>query len=82
VSTAGDYRRRRYDGPMTDPPHAGLCQRCACRRDVVTATSRFVLCTRAFADPAYPKYPRLPVLHCVGYLERAPEDESGQKERD
>jgi hypothetical protein len=64
---------------MTDPPRAGLCARCACRRDVVTATSRFVLCTRAFTDPAYPKYPRLPVLHCAGYREQPHDDEPARK---
>jgi hypothetical protein len=59
---------------MTDPPRAGLCERCAWRRDVVTANSRFVLCRRAFDDPAYPKYPRLPVLQCAGYVERRDDD--------
>jgi hypothetical protein len=55
---------------MTDPPRAGLCESCAYRRDVVTENSRFVLCTRSFDDAAYPKYPRLPVVRCAGYVEK------------
>ena len=67
---------------MIEPPRVGLCVRCAWRRDVVTATSRFVLCTRAFDDPAYPKYPRLPVLQCAGYVEVPPDGEPAGTERD
>jgi hypothetical protein len=29
--------------------------------------SVFYLCERSLTDPAYPKYPRLPVLECAGY---------------
>jgi len=29
--------------------------------------SVFYLCQRSFAEPEYPKYPRLPVLRCAGY---------------
>jgi hypothetical protein len=57
-------------------PLAGLCDRCLHRRDVVTATSRFVLCTRALSDPAFAKYPRLPVIRCPGF-EAAPPDPPG-----
>lgn len=42
--------------------------------------SVFLRCERARKDPAYPKYPPLPVWNCVGYeeapragAERAPE---------
>lgn len=28
------------------------------------------MCLRHRTDPAYPKYPRLPVLRCGGYEER------------
>jgi hypothetical protein len=66
---------------MTDPQRAGLCESCAYRRDVVTASSRFVLCRRAFDDAAYPKYPRLPVLQCPGYLEQQQNDEPVGKGR-
>jgi hypothetical protein len=27
----------------------------------------FYKCERAATDPAFPKYPRLPVLECAGY---------------
>ena len=29
--------------------------------------SLFTLCTRGLTDPAWPKYPRLPVLQCTGF---------------
>ena len=47
----------------------GLCGTCRMARRIVTARgSTFVYCTRAESDPGYTKYPRLPVLHCAGYL--------------
>jgi hypothetical protein len=27
----------------------------------------FVLCERSLTDPAYPRYPRVPVLVCAGF---------------
>jgi hypothetical protein len=52
-------------------PHAGLCETCIHRREIRTDKgSIFTMCLRSFQDPAYPKYPRLPVLRCAGY-ERA-----------
>ncbi len=52
---------------------AGLCGTCAmCRRIVTARGSTFFYCTRADSDPAYAKYPRLPVLHCAGYLNSSP----------
>ena len=46
----------------------GLCLHCRHARIVVSrAESRFYLCKRSRTDPAYPKYPRLPVLRCDGY---------------
>ena len=29
------------------------------------------MCDRSRSDPAYPRYPRLPVLECAGYERRA-----------
>jgi hypothetical protein len=29
--------------------------------------SRFVLCERSRTDPAFPRYPPLPVVRCGGY---------------
>ncbi|MGN6373478.1 MAG: hypothetical protein ACTHM1_10905 [Solirubrobacteraceae bacterium] len=49
-------------------PPAGLCETCAHRREVRnTRGSVFSLCERSRTDPAYPRYPRLPVLECQGY---------------
>ena len=36
------------------------------------------MCQRSFADPAYPKYPLLPVVACPGYEPARPE--AGQKD--
>lgn len=60
---------------------AGLCGSCRHgRRMVSDRGSVFLRCERARKDPAYPKYPPLPVWNCVGYeealragAERAPE---------
>jgi hypothetical protein len=48
-------------------PAAGLCA--ACRWAAVHASARatYLRCRRAETDPAYPRYPRLPVLACAGY---------------
>jgi len=46
----------------------GLCGSCVHRQLVRTGRgSEFSLCRRSRTDPAYPKYPRLPVLACVGH---------------
>lgn len=48
--------------------NVGLCLHCRHARIVISrAESRFYLCKRSSTDPAYPKYPRLPVLQCDGY---------------
>ena len=64
---------------MSEPPTprrrtgagAGLCDTCA-HQQVVRNTrgSAFSLCTRSRDDPAYPRYPRVPVLGCPGYEPR------------
>jgi hypothetical protein len=55
----------------------GLCITCQHLRLVHTdRCSVFCQCQRSATDPAYPKYPRLPVLYCPGYevkKEDAPE---------
>ena len=52
-------------------PAAGLCDSCAFQRVVPnTRGSVFSLCNRSREDPAYPRYPRLPVLDCPGYERR------------
>ncbi len=51
-----------------EPPAAGLCRSCRHRRDVSSRRgSRFVLCLRSRDDPAFPKYPELPVTRCSGF---------------
>jgi hypothetical protein len=52
-------------------PAAGLCDSCVFQRVVPnTRGSLFSLCNRSRKDPAYPRYPRLPVLDCPGYERR------------
>jgi hypothetical protein len=49
-------------------PPAGLCDRCLHQRLVPnTRGSVFSLCERSQVDPAYPRYPRLPVSTCPGF---------------
>jgi hypothetical protein len=46
----------------------GLCASCIFMRKIHSDRgSTFYLCQRSAADPRFPKYPRLPVLHCGGY---------------
>src|SRR5207247_10768312 len=52
-------------------PSAGLCDSCGFARNLRSAKeSSFLLCRRSEVDPAYPRYPRLPVASCAGYLPR------------
>jgi 3-hydroxyacyl-[acyl-carrier-protein] dehydratase len=53
--------------------HPGLCR--TCRFSTIIRSDRgslFYQCRISFADPAFLKYPRLPVLHCAGYEAMAP----------
>jgi hypothetical protein len=57
--------------PPRQGPAAGLCDTCAYQREVRnTRGSTFSLCERSREDPAYPRYPRLPVTECAGYERR------------
>jgi hypothetical protein len=50
---------------------AGLCD--ACRHQKIirnTRGSAFSLCERSKTDKRFPKYPRVPVVRCVGFEER------------
>jgi hypothetical protein len=48
--------------------HAGLCAQCRCSRRIESERgSVFFMCERSRTDPAFPKYPRLPVQQCAGY---------------
>jgi hypothetical protein len=47
---------------------AGLCEDCQYSKIIRSDRgSGFYQCLRSFNDPAFPKYPRLPVLQCSGY---------------
>jgi hypothetical protein len=48
-------------------PHPGLCASCKNARRVGGRRSDFWLCELSQRDPAYPRYPRLPVMRCAGY---------------
>jgi hypothetical protein len=62
--TGQDSNRDRDD----DRRRIGLCADCRFMRLVQSARgSKFYLCERSATDPAFPKYPRLPVLQCRGY---------------
>ena len=62
------------DRPVTPP--AGLCETCANVKVIETRKgSRFYLCTLSDVDPRFPKYPRIPVLRCAGYVPAAAETE-------
>jgi hypothetical protein len=46
----------------------GLCARCANVQLVASARgSRFYLCRLSTVDPAFPRYPTLPVVACGGF---------------
>jgi L-amino acid N-acyltransferase YncA len=52
-----------YERPL------GLCSSCTHRKLVRSGRgSTFSMCLLHRTDPAYPKYPRLPVKACAGYL--------------
>lgn len=49
----------------------GLCLACTHSRKIESDRgSVFFLCKLSETDPAFPKYPRLPVLSCSGYIPR------------
>jgi len=46
----------------------GLCAHCLHARLIESSKgSQFLRCQLSQSDPAFPKYPRLPVLACPGY---------------
>lgn len=57
----------------------GLCDGCLHQKLVRnTRGSVFTLCLRSREDPAYPRYPRLPVSACPGFEPRSePDVDSG-----
>jgi hypothetical protein len=58
---------------------AGLCADCRySRRKKSDRGSTFYFCERSATDPAFPKYPRLPVLECSGFERISREQEHAQ----
>jgi hypothetical protein len=45
----------------------GLCRTCEHLRLLASPRSVFARCALADSDPAFPRYPPLPVLRCGGY---------------
>jgi hypothetical protein len=62
----------------------GLCSTCVHAKEMRNDRgSVFLLCLLSRSNARYPKYPRLPVLHCGGYeplivLAGKAEDEAGK----
>jgi hypothetical protein len=57
-------RRRLLARLGADP---GLCAACVHLRLLASPRSVFVRCGLAASDPAFPRYPALPVLRCAGF---------------
>ena len=56
------------DAATMDRARAGLCADCAHAQRVESSrASVFFLCLKAASDPAFQKYPALPVRVCPGY---------------
>jgi hypothetical protein len=51
------------------PLHPGLCARCRHLRLLRGRRSTFVRCALAETDPAFARYPPLPVVRCEGFEE-------------
>jgi hypothetical protein len=61
------------EAPARADGAVGLCADCAHAQRVVSGRgSLFWLCRLSANDPAFARYPRLPVLRCPGH-ERKPE---------
>ena len=67
----GGAGERAVGGRQLTGPAPGLCVDCAHVRTVRSGKgSTFYLCERSRVDPAFPRYPRIPVLRCRGYEPR------------
>jgi hypothetical protein len=53
------------------PVKPGLCETCVHLRLLASRTSVFVRCGLAETDPAFPRYPPIPVLRCAGYARKS-----------
>jgi hypothetical protein len=74
ASNSGDKPNNESSAADRSRPNAGLCERCVHGRRITSSRgSVFYLCGLSAVDPAYPKYPRLPVIRCDGFRERGKE---------
>jgi hypothetical protein len=49
-------------------PHPGLCADCVHAREITSARgSTFWRCALSDTNPTFPKYPRVPVISCLGF---------------
>ena len=56
------------DKRADDRSRLGLCADCLYSKPIESArASKFYLCGLSTIDPAFPKYPRLPVVQCSGF---------------
>ncbi len=63
--------QRKQESPGSERLRVGLCADCRYMKKIESARgSTFYLCQRSATDSTFPKYPRLPVLHCRGYEEK------------
>jgi hypothetical protein len=55
---------------------SGLCESCVYAQLVLSSKgSSFVRCGLSATDPRFPRYPRLPVVQCGGFVQKATEDD-------
>ncbi len=47
--------------------NAGLCADCRHAQRLAAKRAHYLRCRRSDDEPAYPRYPRLPVVACPGY---------------
>ena len=60
------------------PDRAGLCASCRFAEFITSSRgSTFYLCTLAVTNPAFRRYPSLPVRQCTGYQAAPPTSVSG-----
>ena len=78
VEGVNDHRLTALAEDLAELRRAGLCASCT-HASVITSSrgSRFYLCQMSLTDPAFPRYPQLPVLACRGYLPQKDERPAG-----
>ena len=72
------YSAKMNEGEVSaEGRRVGLCLDCMYSQRIESARgSVFYRCTLSDSDPAFPKYPRLPVLHCTGHKSSHGEESS------